>query len=138
MVTDRIALGHSNWDNAINTIKAQVPVNIGNISADRLQADVTGDNQGVIVAYEAVLTSQGFIPTNLGNVPQPPPPTPTPPPTADEITRDAEVVTAFNTIMDAKITAWIAEVEVEYNNIATTAEPFLLKSDIKHLRQRLN
>ncbi len=136
MVTNRIALGNGTWDGALR-INSQIPVNVGNISADRLQADVQAANQGQITAYEAVLTTNDYQPNNLGDVPDPPTPTPIPPPTADEITRDAEVVTAFNTIMEQQIASFTALIAAEYATIATTAEPFLLKTDIKHLRQRL-
>ncbi len=135
MVTNRIALGNGTWDGALR-LDAQIPVSVGSISSDRLQANVQAANQGQITAYEAFLTANGYQPTNLGNVPEPPPPTPPTPPTPDEITRDAEVATAFNTIMEAEISNFTALVAAEYANISTTAEPFLMKFDIKHLRQR--
>lgn len=135
MAQDRIKLGAGTWDSALN-IKAQIPVNIGAIDRTANEANVQASNQGQITAYVQLLTNEGFNPTNLGSVPEPPPPTPTPPPTPDEITRDQEVATAFNTIIEGEIARIRALVETEYNNISTTAEPFIMGFDIKHLRQR--
>jgi len=71
-----------------------------------------------------------------GNAPAEPVSTPDTPPTADEITAEAELKTAFNTVMQAKRDAFWTDIETEYNIIKTTAEPFRRYTDLKHLRQK--
>jgi hypothetical protein len=100
-VTHKIKLGNGTWDSAL---RLEAPVNVGNVNRRTNEADVQARNVGDINSYLTLLTDNGFNPTDLGDVPEPPPePTP-PPPTRDELTRDEEVATAFNTIMEAQIT----------------------------------
>jgi hypothetical protein len=132
-VTHKIKLGNGTWDSAL---RLEAPVNVGNVNRRTNEADVQARNVGDINSYLTLLTDNGFNPTDLGDVPEPPPePTP-PPPTRDELTRDEEVATAFNTIMEAQITQFKTAVETAYDLIKTTALPFEMKFDIKHLRQR--
>ena len=134
-ITHRIKLGNGTWESALR-LETRIKVNVGNIDRRTNEADVQARNIGDINSYITLLTDNGFDPTDQGNVVEPPPePTP-PPPTADELTRDSEVATAFNTVIESEITRIRALVETEYGNIKTTNEVFLMKFDIKHLRQR--
>jgi hypothetical protein len=135
-VTHRIKLGQGTWDSAINVMRAQVPVNVGNIDRRANEADVQGRNDAQITTYLQQLTTNDFQPTDLGNVVEPPPEPPLPQPTPDEITRDEQVKTAFDTMMVNEIARLDALAIIEYDAIKTTTEPYLRKFDIKHLRQR--
>jgi len=136
MISNRIKLGNGTWDAALR-LESGIEVNVGNINTDRTEADISGDTTTEITACIATLNSNGFNPTDLGSVTPPTPITPDTPPTADELTRDSEVVTAFNTVMDAEVARIKALVNTEYDNISTTTEPFKIPFDIKHLRQRV-
>ena len=134
-VTHRIKLGRGTWDSALR-LETGLRLNVGNIDRVANEADVQGANVGDINSYLTLLTDNGFNPTDLGSVTEPPPEPTNPPPTRDELTRDAEVATAFNTIMEAEIVRLRGLVEAEYDNIKSTTEAFLMRFDIKHLRQR--
>ncbi len=60
-----------------------------------------------------------------------------PTPTPDELQRDLEVNTAFNTIMQEDEDAFWTRVETEYNNIKTTTEAFqrtvMLKKEVQRV-----
>jgi len=135
MIGNRIQLTDGNWDSALNLVHT-IPVNVGNIDSTRMLADVTAELQADVTSYVALLNTEGFGATDQGAITPPVPPTPPTPPTADEITRDAEVKTAFNTMMVAEIARLDALALIEYDLIKTTAEAYLRKFDIKHLRQR--
>lgn len=136
-VANRIQLGQGTWE-AVTIMGITDPVNIGNINHITQEADVSAETQADIIACIATLTTNGFAPIDLGSITPPTQPTPPTPPTADEITRDAEVKTAFNTVMDAEIARLDALALIEYDLIKTTAEAYLRSFDIKHLRQRAN
>jgi len=80
--------------------------------------------------------ARGFEFTILGNAPAEPVSSPSTPTPVDEITAQAELRTAFNTIMQEETDALWTRIETEYNNIRTTSEPFFKYTDFKHLRQR--
>ena len=134
-VTHRIKLGRGTWDSALR-LETQIRLNVGKIDRTTNEADVQTANVADKDLYLTLLTDNGYNPTDLGSVTEPPPePTP-PPPTRDELTRDAEVATAFNTVIEAEIARIRGLVEAEYDNIKSTTEVFLMRFDIKHLRQR--
>lgn len=134
-ITHRIKLGSGTWDAALR-LETSIRHNVGNIDRRANEADVQTENNAGLNSYLRLLTDNGFNPTDQGDVVEPTPdPTP-PPPTPDEITRDAEVATAFNTVMEAEIVRIRALVETEYDNIKSTTEAFKMGFDIKHLRQR--
>ncbi len=134
-VANRIRIDLGTWNAVINGGLTD-PVNIGNIDHNANEADISAELQENITACITSLTDAGYQPVDLGSVTPPTQPPSETPPTADELTRDAEVNTAFNTVMDAEIARITDLVNTEYDLIKTTAELFLLKFDIKHLRQR--
>lgn len=134
-ITHRIKLGSGTWEAALR-LETSIRHNVGNIDRRTNEADVQTENTPGLNSYLRLLSDNGFNPTDQGSVVEPPPePTP-PPPNPDEITRDAEVATAFNTIMAAEDARIRALVEAEYDNIKSTTEAFKMGFDIKHLRQR--
>jgi len=136
MAGERIELGRGTWDAALRE-DSREQVSVGNISSDRLQADVFADTQTILDAYKAELTAFGYQPSVIAIVPDPPaPPAPTPP-TPDEIAARAERVTAFNTVMVALTDQFWVSVETAYDLIKTTAEPFTKDTDVKRYRQRM-
>jgi len=135
MIGNRVKLTNGSWDSALQLVHT-IPVNVGNFDSIRMEADVTAELQADVNSYIALLVTEGFGATDEGAITPPVPPTPPTPPTADEITRDAEVATAFDTMMVAEIARLDALALVEYDLIKTTAEAYLRKFDIKHLRQR--
>jgi len=80
--------------------------------------------------------ARGFVFDVIGPAPAEPIPDPGTPPTPDEITALAEMRTAFNTVIQARIDEFWTDVETEYDLIKTTAELFRRFTDIKHLRQQ--
>ncbi len=134
-VANRIRIDSGTWNAVINGGLTD-PVNIGNIDHTANEADISAELQEDITACITTLTDAGYQPVDLGSVTPPTSPPPETPPTADELTRDAEVNTAFNTVIDAEIARLDALVLIEYDLIKTTTEAYLRKFDIKHLRQR--
>jgi len=134
MAGERIELGRGTWDAALRE-PSRESVNVGNISSNRLEADVHADTQIILDAYKAELTAIGYQPTVLNTVADPVNP-PDDTPTPDEITAAAELRTAFNTIMQQETDDLWTRIETEYNNIRTTTEPFFKYTELKHLRQR--
>jgi hypothetical protein len=134
-VTHRIRLGRGTWDSALR-LETQIRLNVGKIDRNTNEADVQTANVADKDSYLTLLTDNGYNPTDLGSVVEPPPEPIPPPPTRDELTRDAEVATAFNTIIEAEDARIRGLVEAEYDRIKTTTELFLMRFDIKHLRQR--
>lgn len=134
-VTHKIKLGRGSWDSALR-LDSPVRVNVGNVNRETNEADVQAQNLADINSYITFLSDNGFNATDQGSVTEPPPIPPTPPPTRDELTRDTEVATAFNTVMEAEIDRIRTLVATEYDNIKSTTEAFKMGFDIKHLRQR--
>jgi hypothetical protein len=94
-----------------------------------------------LVAIQDQLVARGIPFTTGGAAPtEPTDPPPDPPPTQDEIDSLAFFKQAFNEEFAAMEAAILSNIETRYNVLNTTPIPFadVPKSDIKHLRQRLN
>lgn len=136
MAGERIELGRGTWDSALRE-ETRESVNVGNISDDRLQADVFADTQADLDAYKTELDNLGYDPSVVSILTDPVPDPEPPPPTADEITAREERVTAFNSVMVDETDQFWADVEAAYDLIKTTGETFTRDTDAKRFRQRM-
>ena len=92
--------------------------------------------QADLTTLKTHANNKGYTFTINGDAPAESIPPVETPPTVDEVQANLEMRTAFNTVMQNLIDAIWTDVEVEYNVIKTTAEPFQRITDIKHLRQK--